>query len=45
MTHTRKPHAQITGKRMSVMINEPNNAKIIVSAIGVNSFPEGPDST
>ena len=34
-----------TGSRVNVTTSEPTSAKIIVSAIGLNSVPEGPDST
>jgi hypothetical protein len=41
-TPLRKAHEQSTGSSVSVMISEPTSAKIIVSAIGVKSLPEGP---
>ena len=44
-TPLRMNQAHKTGSSVKVTINEPTNAKIIVSAIGLNSVPEGPDST
>ena len=44
-TPFRMAQEQSTGSRVSVTIKEPTSAKIIVSAIGLNSLPEGPDRT
>ena len=43
-TPGRMNHAHSTGSRVSVTISEPTSAKTIVSAIGLNSVPEGPES-
>ncbi|CAM5343145.1 hypothetical protein RLIN73S_00583 [Rhodanobacter lindaniclasticus] len=37
--------AHSTGSRVSVTSSEPTRAKIMVSAIGLNSVPDGPVST
>ena len=37
--------AHSTGSKVSVTIRDPISAKTMVSAIGLNSVPEGPDST
>ena len=44
-TPLRMNQAHSTGSRVSVTISEPISAKIMVSAIGLNSVPDGPDST
>ena len=36
---------QRTGSNVRVTISEPMSAKIIVSAIGLNSTPDGPERT
>ena len=38
-------YAHSTGSSTSVTISEPTRAKTMVSAIGLNSVPDGPDST
>jgi hypothetical protein len=38
-------HEHSTGSRMSVTISEPTRANTIVSAMGLNSVPDGPDRT
>ena len=38
-------HEHRTGSRVSVTISEPTSANTIVSAIGLNSVPDGPDKT
>ena len=38
-------HEHSTGSSVSVTIREPTSAKTIVSAIGLNSVPDGPDRT
>ena len=42
-TPLRMNHAQSTGNSVNVTIKEPTSAKTIVSAIGLNSVPEGPE--
>ena len=44
-TPLRISQEQSTGSSVSVTISEPISAKIIVSAIGLNSTPDGPDRT
>ena len=44
-TPLRMNHAHSTGSRVRVTINEPTRANIMVSAIGLNSVPEGPVRT
>ena len=44
-TPRRMNSAHSTGSRVSVTSSEPTRAKIMVSAIGLNSVPEGPAST
>ena len=44
-TPRRRNHAQSTGRSVNVTISAPMSAKIVVSAIGSNSFPDGPFST
>jgi hypothetical protein len=44
-TPLRISQAQSTGSTMSVASSAPASAKIMVSAIGRNSVPEGPEST
>ena len=41
-TPLRISHEQSTGSKVRVTISEPISAKIIVSAIGLNSTPDGP---
>jgi hypothetical protein len=38
-------HEHSTGSSVSVTTSEPISARIMVSAIGLNSVPEGPDNT
>ena len=44
-TPLRMNHEHSTGSNVSVTIKEPTSAKTMVSAIGLNSTPEGPDKT
>ena len=44
-TPLRMNHEHNTGSSVSVTINEPIKARIMVSAMGLNSVPDGPDST
>ena len=44
-TPSRMNHAHNTGSNVNVTINEPTSANTIVSAIGLNSVPEGPART
>ena len=44
-TPLRMNQAHSTGSSVSVTTSEPTSAKIIVSAIGLNSVPDGPDRT
>ena len=43
-TDPRRNHTQSTGSSVTVSRNEPASAKIVVSAIGWNSCPDGPAS-
>ena len=38
-------HEHSTGNRVRVITSEPISANTMVSAIGLNSVPDGPDST
>ena len=38
-------HAHSTGSKVRVTSSEPTSANTMVSAIGLNSVPEGPDRT
>ncbi len=44
-TPPRSTHPASTGITVSVMRSAPISAKIVVSAIGRNNRPDGPDST
>jgi len=44
-TPLRMNHAHSTGSNVSVTTNDPTKANTMVSAIGLNSVPDGPDKT
>ena len=45
LTPLRMNQAHSTGSSVRVTISEPTSAKTMVSAIGLNSVPDGPDRT